>query len=310
MPRSTLQNILKDAAAHGEFKPVTVKNPPRHRIGDEIIQARKAEFERVHGARPDRQTLIHLADDGPFLLACLGDPHLDNPGTDLRLWERWCAILDYRQHRHGIALGDWLDNWVRPLAFLYAQAEITAPEGWVMLEHYLDQIGEHLIASVAGNHDDWSGQSDVLGGLMRKHGVAHRSKSLRVVLRTPGQFETSVHMRHRWSGRSMWNEVHAMKKAARMGVRDNILLGGDKHISGDTIEKDPMSGMLTFCYQVGAFKLIDDYADDLGLLDRQTSPAVALVVQPQLPITSPERVKHFYEPEPAADYLKFLRRKK
>jgi hypothetical protein len=307
--RSTVQERLDHAAAAGLTKPRAEANPSRWRPGAEIAAARKAEFERYKTPGDGRNaTLIHLADDKPFCLVAIGDPHLDSPGTDLELWERWINILDHTKHVHGFGGGDWLDNWVKPLQFLYATSEIPAPEGWILLEYYLDQIGPHLIASVSGNHDDWSGHSDVLGMLMRKHGVTHRQKSLRVILRTPGGHEVSISARHRWPGRSMWNEVHGIKRAARMGMRDNILLGFDKHISGDTIEKDPLTGLLTFCYQVAAFKVVDDYAEDHGFLDRHVSPAVALVVDPRKPVTSPERVKHFYEPEPAVAYLRMVRK--
>lgn len=308
VPRQTLQGKIRAAEREGLINNRNEAAPSRWRPGEEIVAARKAEFERVKGARPERSNIVHLADDLPFMLVALGDPHLDSPGTDLKLWERWVSILDHRKHRHGFGLGDWLDNWVKPLAFLYANAETTAPEGWILLEHYLDQIGEHLLASVAGNHDDWSGHSDVLGMLMRKHGVLHRSKSLRCTLVTPGGHQVTIHARHRWPGRSMWSEVHAIKKAARMGQRENILLGGDLHVSGDTIEKDPMTGALTFGYQVAAFKVVDDYGDDMGFVDRHVSPAVALVIDPRRPVTSPERVKHFYEPETAVAYLEMLRR--
>lgn len=70
-----------------------------------------------------------------------------------------------------------------------------------------------------------------------------------------------------------------------------------------------MSGDLTFGYQVASFKVVDDYADDKGFRDSHISPAVALIVDPRKPPTSPERVKHYYEPEGVRDQLKFLRRK-
>lgn len=308
LSRAAFQSRIDAAVGAGLTRPRAEAATSRWRPGDEIVAARKAEFERYRKPGDARNaTTIHLADDKPFCIVALGDPHLDSPGCDLNLWERWINILDHTKHVHGFGGGDWLDNWVKPLQFLYATAETTAPEGWILLEHYLEQIGPHLIASVSGNHDDWSGHSDVLGMLMRKHGVTHRAKALRVILKTPAGHEVSINSRHRWQGRSMWNEVHALKKAARMGMRDNILLGFDKHISGDTIEKDPMTGLLTFCYQVAAFKVVDDYADDNGFLDRHVSPAVALVINPGRSNSDPERVKHFYEPEAAVKYLNMLR---
>lgn len=307
--RATLQQRLDNAVAAGLAKPRTVANPSRWRPGAEIVAARKAEFERLAASVRYDGNLIHLPDDGPFMLVVFGDEHLDNPGTDLKLWEHWISFLDRSKRITGWSMGDVLDSWLKVLAHLYGQAETAAPEGWILLEHYLDQIGEHLDCSVGGNHDAWAGNNDVLGMLMDKHGVMHRNTSLRVRYRCPNGREITVHGRHSWPGRSQWSEVHALKKAARLGVRDTILLGGHTHVSGESVEKDPTTGKYSFVYQVASFKLIDDYADTLGLLDRHAAPGVALVIDPRRKDNDPELVKHFYDPAPAADYLAFLRRK-
>lgn len=309
--RSTMQDRLRLAEKAGIIKPRTEQNPSRWRPGAEIVAARKAEYERVAAAAPNRAgNVIHRPDDGPFMLIVLGDEHLDNPGTDLALWEHWIGFLNRSKHITGWSLGDVLDNWVKPLAHLYSGSETPAPEGWILLEHYLDQIGEDLDCSIGGNHDDWSGHSDVLGMMMDKHGVMHRSTSLRMSYRMPSGREITVNARHGWPGRSMWNAVHGIKRAARMGIRDNILLGGHTHISGEGKEIDPLSGKISHCFQVASFKRIDDYADALGLMEGHLSPAIALVIDPRRAETDPELVKHFYDPAQAADYLAFLRRRK
>lgn len=309
--RSGLQRRLDNAAAHGLTTPRrTESNPSRWRPGEEIVAARKAEFERVKAANRHDGNIIHLPDDGPFMLIAFGDEHLDNPGTDLALWEHWISFLDRSKRRTGISMGDVLDSWVKPLAHLYGLAETGAPEGWVLLQHYMEQIGEHLDCSVGGNHDAWAGNNDVLGMIMEQHGVMHRNTSLRVRYRCPTGREITINARHSWPGRSQWSEVHALKKAARLGVRDTILLGGHTHVSGESLEKDPISGKLTFVYQVASFKIYDDYADTLGLLDRHVAPAVALVIDPRRADSDPELVKHFYDPAAASEYLAFLRRKK
>jgi hypothetical protein len=310
IPRATLQHQLKIAVRAGYTVPRTQSNPSRWRPGAEIVAARKAEFERVRNSGPNRDgNVIFRPDDGPFMLIMLGDEHLDNPGTDLNLWERWIGYLNRAKHITGWSLGDVLDSWLKPLAHLYANSETPAPEGWILLQHYLDQIGSDLDCSVAGNHDKWAGANDVLGMLMEQHGVMHRADSLRVAYRCPNGREITVNARHTWPGRSMWNEVHSIKRAARMGIRDTILVGGHTHVSGESTERDPMNGKISFCYQVASFKLVDDYADTLGFLDRNLSPAVALVIDPRRADNDPELVKHFYDPAPAADYLAFLRRK-
>jgi len=283
-------------------------NPPRWKPADEIIARRKEEFKRVRHAAPGHGlNVIDLPDDDPFMLIAFGDLHLDNPGTDLELFEHWASWLDRNERRRGALLGDVLDNWVKPLAYLYAQSETPAPEGWSLFEHYLEQIGPHLDLSVGGNHDAWNGGDELVARLMAERGILHRGTSLRAVYRTPAGRELTVHLRHSWPGRSQWNEVHGLKKAARMGVRDTILLGGHTHVSGESIEKDPITKRLTWCVQVASFKAVDDYADDLGLLDRACSPAAALVIDPGRADTDPELVKVFHDPAAADRYLKALR---
>jgi hypothetical protein len=311
LSRQAVQNRIDQAAALGMIKPRTESNPSRWRPGPEIVAARKAEYARVKASGPlVSGNVIHLPDDGPFMLVALGDPHLDNPGTDLELWERWIGVLDRSKHRTGILMGDLLDNWVKPLAHLYSTAETPAPEGWLLLEHYLDEVGSHIDICVQGNHDLWSGHSDVAGMLLDRYGILQRGNSIRVAYRNRFGREITVNCRHSWPGRSQWNEAHGIRKAARLGIRDTILLGGHTHVTGHGVEKCPMTGRLTFCHQTASFKLQDDYADTLGLMDRHVSPGVALVVDPRRSDDDPELVHHFYDPEPASEYLAFLRRKK
>lgn len=309
LTRASLQHRIDRATEAGLTKPRTQSNPSRWRPGAEIVAARKAEFERYRASMGKDGNVIHLPDDKPFMIVALGDPHLDASGCDLTLWEEWTAVLDRAKRITGISLGDCLDNWVKPLAHLYSTAETPAPEGWILLEHYLEQIGEHLDASVAGNHDSWSGHSDVLGMLMRQQGVMHASNELRWAYRTPSGRDVTVKARHGWAGRSMYHEAHGIKRAAKMGQRDNILLGGHLHTSGDIKDKCPLTGKVTFGFQVGSFKVVDSYGVDLGLPDAQLSPAVALVIDPRRADTDPELVKHFYDPNEAADFLAMKRRK-
>lgn len=310
MTRQSVQNRLDAARDAGLAEPRAQSNVSRWRPFEEIVTARKGEFSRVKGAGDGRKVHpIPLADDGPFCVVALGDPHLDSPGTDLNLWERWTAILDADQHVHGFPLGDWLDNWPRFLAFLYGRAETPAPEAWILLEGYLDRHAKDFIASVSGNHDDWSGYTDLLGHMMRERGVLHRHVSLRVALTTPSGRKVTIGARHRFSGNSQWNPAHAVMKAAQMGWRDTILIGGDKHISGDGLVRCPDTGRLTWCYQVAAFKILDEYGDELGLPDKHVSPAVAFVIEPIREDSDPQLVTPFHDPGAAVEYLRFLRAK-
>jgi hypothetical protein len=311
LSRQTIQQHLTTADDRGLIGDTVRKGPNQsilgRRVFADVVRHRKAEFEAVKDGGTFRTPhKVRLPDDKPFCLVLLGDPHLDNPGTDLNLWDRWIGVLNRKQGVYGICLGDYLDNWFRALGHLYGGAQTTVDDAWTLLEGYIDQMGENLLVSVSGNHDDW-GEVQALRMLMERNGVIHRRRGIRLDLRTPAGHSVTVGLRHRFTGHSQWNPAHAVTKAAQLGWKDDILAGGDKHISGKGYVRDPDSGRITHCYQVAAFKLFDEYAEEKGFLDKHISPAVALVIDPTRPQTDPGRVVEFLDPVAAAAYVAALR---
>lgn len=308
--RQSVQDRIKRANQNGYLKAFEAIRPERAvNPFAEIRSKRVKEFERQKAAGTWRKIRpVNLPHNEPYAILFLGDPHLDNAGTDLSLWEEWLSRLDAANGVYGFCLGDYLDNWVRPLAYLYGKGETTAPEGWELLRHYLGEYGKHFIGSVSGNHDDWSGYSDVLSEMMDKAGVLnHRHHAIRLGVKSKNGRMITIGARHRFPGHSQWNTVHGVMRAAKMGWRDNILIGGDKHISGDAKVKDPDSGFITHCYQVAAFKIYDDYAEEKGFLDQHISPGIAVVVDPSKADNDPSLIEPFYSPDSALTYLEALR---
>lgn len=174
----------------------------------------------------------------------------------------------------------------------------------------MGQIGEDMDASCSGNHDDWNGPASMLGLTMAQCGAIHEAMELKFAYRTPEGRDITIKIRHKWAGNSMWNPVHAISRAAQMGDREHILLGGHWHTSGDARVVDPRSGFVTHCHQVGAFKRIDAYVKKLGLRDMNMAPGVCLVIDPRKADEDPEMVKPFHDPQAGADFLAFLRRKR
>lgn len=311
--RETVRKRLERAVELGLTVEVGVseKNVSRDRLFDDARQAQIDQFARVEeGGTYQTPRPIPLTDDKPFVLIALGDPHLDNPGTDLHLWERWIEPLqeDVREPWvRSVCMGDMTDNWLRFLGFLNAESEMTERDAWTLLEGYLDQIGEAIDALILGNHDLWK-NALALEYLGDKCGIRlTRAHGATAAYTTPEGRVITVGMRHRFVGHSQWNAVHAITKAAQMGWRENILIGGDKHISGRNWVKDPMTGKITHCYQLAAFKMIDSYAEEKGFQDQHITPAVALVIDPACEDDDPRLVKTFDCPQEAVDYVAFLR---
>jgi hypothetical protein len=309
LDRTTFIFRLREAEKRGLIKPVPAKsNPSRFRPVEMIEAQRRNELARIRANMNPVGNVIFRPDNLPFMLIVLGDEHLDNPGTDLDLWKYWISFLDRGKHITGVSMGDMLDNWKRVLSFLYGLSESTEADGYTLVEHYIEQIGEDMDAWVWGNHDSWNGAHYLFEIMIRKYGALQRLHSLRWVYRCPNGREISVKARHKWKGNSMYNEVHGLKRSAMMGEREHVLLGGHKHVSGDAKDKDPKTGFITHCYQVASFKVVDEYADQEDLSDKHMAPGVCLVVDPRLSDNDPDLITHFFDPAKGATYLAQLRR--
>jgi hypothetical protein len=125
-------------------------------------------------------------------------------------------------------------------------------------------------------------------------------------LQFPVGGEVRVNVRHDFAGGSQWNPAHGSMKAALLGVRDHILVNGHKHVSGYGVVKDPHSGIVSHCLQVASYKLFDRYAREKGFRDQHISPCAVTVIDPEA--TEASKVQVFWEPEPAAEYLTWLRK--
>lgn len=140
-------------------------------------------------------------------------------------------------------------------------------------------------------------QADI--GAFELHGV-------RMGLRQ-GKREIIVNSRHDFPGNSMWNNAHGPMRAAQMGWRDHILTCGHKHTSGYGQVKDPATGLISHCIRVAAYKIIDDYAKQVGFLDAHISPSVTCIIQPDEPDDSPRLIQVFHDTLEAAEYLTWKR---
>ena len=275
---------------------------------DELRARRKAEFARVQAAdEAGRLIPVKVNVPGPIAIWHCGDPHLDDPGTDLATLERHCEIVARTPGMFAGSVGDVTNNWIGRLARLHAEQSTTAREAWALAEWFVGAVP--WLYMVAGNHDAWSGAGDPLRWITRQAGALYRETNARLELRGTGWSEAvRVNVRHDFAGHSQWNPAHGVGKAAQLGVRDHILVCGHKHVSGYMPIKDPETGLITHAVQVASYKRFDRYAREKGFRDQAISPCAVTVIDPQASPAS--RVQVFWEPEPASEYLVWLRRRR
>lgn len=307
--RSTLRDRLRKADAPPrdfDVDPV----PSDLRPVEELIAARKAQFARRDAAeRAGKLIGVNVKLDGPIGIVHFGDPHVDDDGTDMATLERHVALVRDTDGMFGVNIGDSQNNWVGRLSHLYGKQAMKAQEAWALVEWLIGELESKWVFLISGNHDAWSGTGDPLKWIAKQSDVMYKPDGARVALRFPNGREVRINARHDWPGRSQFNPAHGQVKAALMGWRDHIIIGGHTHSCGYSFTVDPSTGMINHCVRVGTYKTYDDYARQCGFASSNVSPAVCTIIDPDSP-TEAGLVHVDFCVERAADYLAFLRKRR
>lgn len=312
---STFNRWYMNAQKRFEMRPPAEKPfeveamPDELPTADELRQRRRQQFKRKHAAKEARRLIqVKVKMDGPIGLALVGDPHVDDDGTDIDLLEQHVNILNANDALLPIGIGDYSNNWVGRLARLYGQQSVSQAEAWVLVEWLVKSL--RWVALVGGNHDAWSGEGDPIKWMAKAARVSYEAHGVRLGLQLPSGREIRINARHDFKGKSQLNTAFGIAKAAQMGWRDHILTAGHTHVSGIQVVRDPMSGLISHCIRIGSYKTHDKYADELGLPNQTFTVCPVVVIRPQFAEDDNRMLTTFFEPETASSFLKWLRGRK
>lgn len=276
---------------------------------DELLARRAKEFGRKREAKDARQLIdVRVTLDGPIGIALLGDPHLDDTGTDIELIQEHVRIINRTEGLLAGCIGDYSNNWIGRLARLYGQQSTSAAEAWVLVEWLVRSV--NWLFLVSGNHDSWSGDGDPIKWMAKAARVQYESQGARLGLTLPNGRIIRINARHDFSGHSQYNTAHGPAKAAMFGWRDHVLVCGHLHISGHNVLRDPMSGLISHALRVGSYKTYDSYADERGLPNQTFTISPVVVVRSQFADDDNRLITVFYDPETGAEFLTWLRKRK
>ena len=276
---------------------------------DDIIAYRNKRYAKKYDAFKQRELVdIRINIDGVIGICHFGDPHVDDDGTNLAEIYSLCDLIRETDGMFAGNLGDVQNNWVGRLTYLHGQQSTTAKESWMISEHFLNSVD--WLYLIAGNHDVWSGDGDPLEFIMRDKKALYKQHGARMNLRFPNGKCIRVNARHQFKGNSMWNTAHAISRAVQTGWRDHILTAGHTHVSGYQVLKDPASGLISHAIQVASFKNMDEYANKLGLDDKNIFNAPVTIIDPRYDDNDNRLITTFFNPHEAADYLTFKRKRK
>jgi hypothetical protein len=312
IPVETFKGRLRKAERLGltQTKPFKVEPSPSKLIPvEDLIEQRKQKYTQLDAhEKAKRLTKVQVKIDGPIGIVHLGDPHVDDDGTDIGLIEEHIRIINKQEALFGANLGDLQNNWVGRLARLWAHQSTSHSEAWQLTEWMVKSVD--WLYLVAGNHDCWSGSGDPLNWIMRNMPTAYDYHGVRISLEFPNKKSVRVNARHDFTGHSMWNPAHGPMKAAQGGWRDHILTCGHKHtsfVAGPL--KDPSSGLLSWAIRCAGYKIHDSYASEKGFPDQNAFPACVTIIDPQYADDDPRLVTVIPSVEEGAEYLRFKRRR-
>jgi hypothetical protein len=315
IPVTTFNHRFKLASA-AEFHPKQQKPfaldplPDPELSAEELLENRIKQFARRREADTARKLVpIRVKIDGPIGIVHLGDPHVDDDGTDLRQLRDHVNIVNKTEGLFGASVGDYSNNWTGRLSRLYAEQSTSAQQAWVLVEWLIKSTD--WIYLVAGNHDLWSGAGDPIKWMIKQAHTLYEPWGTRIALQFPNAKQVRINCRHDFSGHSQWNPVHGASKAIQMGWRDHILTCGHKHTSHiQGPFKDPSSGLLSWAIRVAGYKIMDRYAQEKGLPDQNAFPACVTIIDPRYDDDDTRLVTVIPDVAEGAEFLQWKRKKK
>lgn len=221
-----------------------------------------------------------LKEDGPYCIAVVGDPHLDDPGCNWPLLKRDVELMR-TPNVHAVCLGDVTNNWSGKLVRLYADQETTRTQAWKLAEWFFGAVPWVVI--IAGNHDMWSGSGDPLDWMARGHAVK-QDWTAQFEVSTPSGHVVRIDARHDFKGSSIYNPLHGLMRARRFSDGEaDILAAGHQHHAEIYQGQDPEKGSKPFwLVRARGYKHIDSYADNhqFESQDPRHGSTVGIVVDP------------------------------
>lgn len=289
--------------------------PPHIPDADTPVEELITQLERNYKRRADhnaakRWMRFTLRDDGPYMLAIVGDPHLDDPGCAWPLLRRDVELMR-RPHTHAICLGDVTNNWSGRLVRLYAEQETTRSQAWKLAEWFFRAVPWLVI--VAGNHDMWSsshGTGDPLDWMARGHAVKNDWLA-QFEVATPSGHTIRVDARHDFKGSSIYNPVHGLMRAQKFsGGEADVLCAGHQHHAEIYCGQDPSKSNKPFwLVRARGYKHVDDFAERHQFVSQASwyGSTVGIVVDPSREIGA--AVQAYCDLAEAAEILRYKRNK-
>lgn len=271
---------------------------------EDIIARKRKGFERKAKAQAERNWFeIKVKETLPYGLLMFGDPHLDDDGCNIPLLEAHLAVAS-KPGVYSLNIGDTSNNWVGRLERLYASQETSKNTGKRLVEWFMFNSGASWLCWILGNHDEWNDGIDFHMRLA-KHKIPVIDWRAQFKLVHPSGTHVSVDASHGRKGSSIWNNLHATLRAAKLGEIADIFCTGHTHSYG--LEHLEIAERRHDCWlvQLRGYKFMDHFALVNNFAEHQLGSAVLAIIDPSP--NARTRVQCFEDVERGYRVLEMLR---
>lgn len=245
-----------------------------------VVEHRKAR-ERLRRSRAGRLSW----DYGAVCLVFMADTHLGGVGVDVEAIDRDISMVLETPGAYIVAVGDLLDNFIiGKLLAIQMDTPFTVDAQWALVRRMLRRMAPRLVASVGGNHDNWTRLlagvdyfKDVHDTVVGRH-ILYGRHELRVAVDV-GEATYPFKIRHKWRGFSQYNPTHGPERDAKFNSAYPWRVGVAAHThTGGYVREFNRGGQTALAVQVGTYKRIDDYAETNDFPEPNEAAAVAVVL--------------------------------
>lgn len=275
---------------------------------DELISRRIAQFETKKQVY-DRERIIpvRVNVDGPIGLGFMGDPHVDDDGTDLKqLFEHVDLFDGSTEGLFAGCVGDVFNNWQGRLARLWSEQSTSAEEARAIVEAFLTRI--KWLFYIHGNHDVWAGGNNLINEILGSNAAIRKDSRVRMALRLPNGRNVKIFAAHTFPGKSMWNEAYGAAKRAQLDGTNDIYVAGHIHTSGYQHGWHEGNQQMWHAIQVASYKKLDRYAEELNLDPKDLYNCPVALIDPNA-TSAVNFIRWEFDPHEGAERLKWMRKR-
>lgn len=310
--KSTIQDSVKRhkqriADAGAPNVPVAAPLPADDVPTAELIDMMCRRFEkRQANAEAQRWRRFQVPHKGPYALAFMGDPHVDDNGCNWPLLRRHCQMLAEAEGVYAVNIGDTTNNWAGRLERLWAHQDTSGATARKLAHWLLNESGVPWFLWLHGNHDSWAGPVGTPWfEAVKPHYVHMAEWGAKVTLVSPNGHELRLWAAHNFKGSSIWNNMHGLERAAQMADWAHLYVAGHHHDFGIREGENAERRYIYNLVRARGYKFIDHHADVHGFPSYEHGATVLAVVDPDA--GKANAVKAFSDLEHGLEYLAWKR---